>query len=158
MAIRRVAQWAPTGGRDGTITYGLHAGIQAWNIYGWGITESPRKRLGQPFRLSYGGNAYDLKIMWSDGGMNFMNLWAPGEYNGFVGTNHAPPPNVQWAYNGGTNWAAYGELMCDGASRTTWSYDDGSARSIATPRKADAVADFHIFTFQTVRSVYYPRD
>lgn len=146
----------PTGGRDGTITYGLHAGIQAWNYGGWDMAKSPRKKLGQPYELGYGGNTYELKIMWSDGGMNFMNLWTPGSYRGYVGTNHAPPPGVDYNhYFSGDEW---GELVCDGPSRATWSYDDGSVRSLETPMKEDAYDDYHVFTFQTIRSVYYPRD
>lgn len=146
----------PRGGPQGTITYALHAGIQAWNISGWDMGKTARKRLGQPFNLAYGGNTYSLNILWSDGGMNIMNLWAPGEFSGYVGTNHAPPPNVEWSYNNGR--ADLAELRCDGPSRTTWSYHDGSVRSLVTPKKAFAAGDFHIFTFQGIRSVYYPRD
>ena len=144
----------PTGGRDGTITYALHAGIKAWNIYGWGMTQTNRLRMGDSFDLFDGKTIYNLNIMWSDGGMNYMNLWAPGDFKGYVGTNHAPPPNVPYSFYTNTS---IGELLCDGPTQTTWSFDDGSARSITTPRKADAADDFHVFTFQGYRNVYYPR-
>lgn len=145
-----------TGGVCGTITYALHAGIKGWDIYGWSMPRSHRTKMGQPFELAYGGDTYDLRIMWSDGGMNYMNLWAPGEYNGFVGTNHAPPPGVDWGFLWDNE--TVGELLCNGPSRTSWSYDDGSVRSIVTPKKDRAAEQFHIFTFQQIRSVYYPRD
>jgi prepilin-type N-terminal cleavage/methylation domain-containing protein len=142
---------------DTTMTYGMHAGIAEWNSGNFTTAVGNRTRMGTPFTIDYSEGTFDLNILWADGGMNYMNLWTVGWYNGSIGTNHAPPPGMGYEHREpNTN---RGELQVYGPfTRSTWSYDDGSVRSYMTPLIASSTDNWHVDPYQGSRRMYYPAD